>query len=102
MFPRLGSRCTLSVGKDYGLLDSLTVYYGGNQVRLVTDAVTTDYGHPAEYRDGAATWYEHNHDKNGNMTKDLNKNILSITWNSLNLPSSITYSDGTAKKVVVR
>ena len=81
-------------GKSYGLLDSLVVYRGGNQPRMITDMATTDYGHPAEYRDGAATWYEKNHDKNGNMTKDLNKNISSITWNSLNLPSSITFSTG--------
>lgn len=28
------------------------------------------------------------------MTKDLNKNILSIQYNSLNLPASITFKDG--------
>lgn len=31
---------------------------------------------------------------NGNMTKDLNKNISSIQYNLLNLPSKITYQDG--------
>lgn len=40
----------------------------------------------------AATEYEY--DENGSMTKDLNKNISSIQYNSLNLPTSITYSDG--------
>lgn len=28
--------------------DGLTAYYGGNQVRMVTELSTTDYGHPAE------------------------------------------------------
>lgn len=61
----------------------------GNQVRMVTDAVTTDYGHPAEYRDGAATWYEHNHDKNGNLVCDLDRGVTSIGYNVLNLPESV-------------
>ena len=66
----------------------------GNQVRLVTDAVTTDYGHPAEYRDGEATWYEHNHDKNGNLVCDLNRGVEHISYNLLNLPDSIGFADG--------
>ena len=73
----------------FGVIDSLTVYYGGNQVRLVTDAVTTDYGHPAEYRDGEATWYEHNHDKNGNIVCDLDRGVTSIGYNTLNLPEKV-------------
>ncbi len=31
---------------------------------------------------------------NGNMTKDLNKNISSIQYNLLNLPSKITKGNG--------
>lgn len=30
--------------------------------------------------------------KNGNVTKDLNKGITGIQYNSLNLPSYISYS----------
>lgn len=44
--------------------------------------------------DGADADVEYEYDPNGNMTKDLNKNISSIQYNSLNLPSRITYSDG--------
>ena len=32
--------------------------------------------------------------KNGNMTKDSNKNISSISYNLLNLPTNISYSSG--------
>ena len=88
-FSRRGFLYDTSAGKYYGLLDSLTVYYGGNQVRMVTDAVTTDYGHPAEYRDGEATWYEHNHDKNGNLVCDLDRGVTSIGYNILNLPEKV-------------
>ncbi len=36
---------------------------------------------------------EYTYNKNGNLTKDLNKNITSITYNALNLPNVITYSN---------
>ena len=31
------------------------------------------------------------YDKNGNLTKDLNRNITSIQYNCLNLPSKVTF-----------
>ena len=31
---------------------------------------------------------------NGNLTKDSNKEITNITYNSLSLPSTVTFSDG--------
>ena len=37
---------------------------------------------------------EYTYDQNGNMTKDLNKNISAIGYNLLNLPTNITYSSG--------
>ena len=38
---------------------------------------------------------EFTYDVNGNMKADANKNITSIHYNILNLPDTITYSDGT-------
>ena len=46
---------------------------------------------------------EYTYDKNGNLTKDLNKNITSIQYNCLNLPSKVTFlyaSDGTKLRTV--
>ena len=34
------------------------------------------------------------YDANGNMTRDLNKGISNISYNLLNLPGEITFSDG--------
>ena len=31
---------------------------------------------------------------NGNLTKDLNRNISEIQYNFLNLPSKVTFTDG--------
>lgn len=42
------------------------------------------------FKDGASQENEYTYDKNGNMTKDLNKNISSIQYNSLNLPANIS------------
>lgn len=36
---------------------------------------------------------EYEYDENGNMTKDLNSNISLVEYNSLNLPSVITFSN---------
>lgn len=37
---------------------------------------------------------EYSYDTNGNMTKDLNRHISSIQYNFINLPTSITYTNG--------
>ena len=37
------------------------------------------------FMDGADQQTEYEYDENGNLTKDLNKNILRITYNFLNL-----------------
>ena len=39
-------------------------------------------------------------DANGNMTRDLNKGISNITYNLLNLPGEITFSDGRKVKYI--
>ena len=67
----------------------------GNQVTKIEDAATdpTYYG-VFNFNDGASQSNEYTYDKNGNMTKDLNKNISSIQYNSLNLPSKVSFSNG--------
>ena len=76
-------------------VDYLSLHYDGNRLTYVDDyaADANTYGAP-DFHDGHEGGNDYTWDKNGNMTKDLNKNILSITWNSLNLPSSITFSTG--------
>ena len=52
------------------------------------------YGGGFEFKDGVKQANEYTYDANGNLTKDLNKNISSIQYNSLNLPSIVTFGDG--------
>jgi len=55
---------------------------------------TPTYTGVFNFVNGASQSNEYTYDKNGNLTKDLNKNILSIQYNFLNLPANITYSSG--------
>lgn len=43
------------------------------------------YNNAWNFKDGADSDFEYEYDENGNLTKDLNKNISSIQYNSLNL-----------------
>ena len=79
----------------YGLIDNLTFTLGGNQLTRVDDAVATSaYNNGFEFKDGVKQANEYTYDSNGNLTKDLNKGITNISYNCLNLPSVVTFSDG--------
>ena len=51
-------------------------------------------GNTAGFKNGASQENEYTYDANGNLTKDSNKGIASITYNSLNLPQQIQYTNG--------
>ena len=79
----------------YGLIDNLTFTLNGNRLNRVDDAVTAStYGGGFEFKDGVKQANEYAYDANGNLTKDLNKGITDIQYNCLNLPSAVTFSDG--------
>ncbi len=74
----------------YGLI-TLT----GNLLNRVDDTATTSaYNNGFEFKDGVKQANEYNYDVNGNLTKDLNKGITDIQYNVLNLPSTVSFSDG--------
>ena len=79
----------------YGLIDNLTFTLNGNQLNRVDDAVTASaYNNGFEFKDAVKQADEYAYDANGNLTKDLNKGISNISYNCLNLPSVVTFSDG--------
>jgi len=65
---------------SYTYLSSLS-----NQLASVSDNSGT-----SGFNDGNTSGNDYSYDKNGNLTKDLNKGIGTITYNFLNLPQSIT------------
>ena len=72
------------------LVDNLTYTYNGNQLTKVEDATGDGTG----FTNGASTSNEYVYDYNGNLTKDLNKGITNISYNLLNLPQVVTFSNG--------
>ena len=73
-----------------GLIDNLAYTYNGNQLTKVEDAT----GNATGFIDGASQANEYSYDNNGNLTQDLNKGITNISYNFLNLPQQIRYSNG--------
>ena len=85
----------------YGLIDNLTYTLNGNQLSRVDDAVgTAEYNGGFEFRDAVQQADEYAYDANGNLTKDLNRNISNIEYNFLNLPGKVVFGDGSTIEYV--
>ena len=63
--------------------------YDGNRLLKVDDASGV-----TGFKDGANAGDDYDYDANGNLIKDGNKEISGITWNYLNLPETITFTNG--------
>jgi RHS repeat-associated protein len=75
----------------YGRIDSLVYGYGvGNQLTQVRDYSLLDKGFKSVNNPNST---QYTYDKNGNLTSDLNKGILNIEYNVLNLPQVITFTE---------
>lgn len=72
-------------------IDQLTYDYGsgGNQLMKVTDA----QANPLGFNDQNITSNDYEYDANGNLIKDGNKNITSITYNLQNRVNRVTFSN---------
>ena len=86
---------------SYGLIDNLTFTLEGNRLNRVDDAVTASaYNNGFEFKDAVKQANEYAYDANGNLTKDLNRNISNIQYNFLNLPGKVTFGDGSTIEYV--
>ena len=79
-------------------MDNLTFKYSGNQVINVGDSKGSQHlVSLKEYQNlstAASNITEFYYDKNGNMTSDSDRNIVSIRYNILNLPDTIQFKYG--------
>ena len=71
-----------------------TTIIGTDTNRFRENATAFVYNNSFEFKDSMKQANEYTYDANGNLTKDLNKNISGITYNFLNLPNAVTFSDG--------
>ncbi|WP_299125892.1 hypothetical protein [uncultured Tenacibaculum sp.] len=92
---------TNSNATSFGLMDQLYYSYdAGNKLLGVRDDGNDTYG----FKDGTNTGNDYMYDANGNMLRDYNKGIgtLStdgITYNHLNLPTEVKFNNSDAQKI---
>ncbi|SEP46080.1 DUF6443 domain-containing protein [Mucilaginibacter sp. OK283] len=73
-------------------IDTLTYSYSGYRQTRVDDS--SSYAGTWGFTDTVKQASEYTYNGNGNMLKDLNKGITGISYNMLNLPQTITKSNG--------
>ncbi|QSW88457.1 hypothetical protein J0383_19685 [Flavobacterium endoglycinae] len=74
-----------------GVMDNLTYSYdNGNRLLSVSDSSGSTEG----FKNGINSGDDYTYDTNGNIKTDANKGITAFTYNHLNLPVDITFSQG--------
>lgn len=73
-------------------IDNLQYGYATNSNKLMS--VVDNSNNTSGFKDGITTGDDYVYDANGNMTVDKNKNITSIVYNYLNLPTKIIFPTG--------
>lgn len=101
-YDKHGNMLTLSRYGDQSVaIDNLTFTYHGNQLIKTDDTGTNStIAGSMEFRDGTKIGDDYAYDANGNLTKDLNKNIRDIEYNVLNLPNKVIFGDGNSVSYV--
>ena len=80
---------------SYGLIEHLSFTLKGNQLKNVADAATVSTWYNGfDFKDDANLSVEYSYDANGNLTKDLNKKIIDVEYNCLNLPCRVSFENG--------
>ncbi|WP_412560624.1 DUF6443 domain-containing protein [Winogradskyella sp. MIT101101] len=81
-----------NISTDFGTMDDLSYTYDSTSNRLVKVGDSADASQG--FKDGNNVGDDYTYDANGNMTSDANKDISSIDYNHLNLPTRVGfYSD---------
>ncbi|MDE1208455.1 hypothetical protein LCI24_16810, partial [Tenacibaculum sp. LAR 2:5] len=79
---------------SYADMDILSYEYhqNTNQLKNVNDTGNANYG----FKDGSELATEYTYDANGNTLTDANKNVTSVEYNHLNMPTKITVTGANA------
>lgn len=98
-FDKMGNILTLQRKKDNVLIDDLTMHYANNeksnQLLWADDNRGSQNQYTVkEYQNKSNTQNEFSYDANGNMTKDLDRDIVTIQYNILNLPDIVQFKTG--------
>lgn len=94
-YDKQGNILELQRFKGYTPIDFLTMTYNGNQLKSVTDQYgSQNLYNVKEYNNKSNTTDEFSYDVNGNLIKDLDRDIVTIRYNLLNLPEIIQFKNG--------
>jgi RHS repeat-associated protein len=98
-YDKMGNILTLKRKKNYTQIDDLVFHYSNNeksnQLQYVDDGGATQNQYLIkEYQNKSTAQAEFTYDANGNMTKDLDREIYTIKYNVLNLPDVIQFKNG--------
>ncbi len=80
----------LNVSPTIDNLSYSYMYNNSNRLAKVDELAPDHSGKLGDFKDGDNTNNDYSYDVNGNLTKDQNKKISSITYNHLNLPLKVT------------
>lgn len=95
-YDRMGNITFLERKLDNSITDRLSIYYTGNQIKSVSNSSPpSNIGFGVmSYPDLADKEIEYFYDPNGNLCKNLDKEIVSSRYNCLNLPDTIQFRNG--------
>jgi len=98
-YDKMGNILTLKRKKNYTQIDDLVFHYSNNeksnQLQYIDDGgVTQSQYLIKEYQNKSTAQAEFTYDANGNMTKDLDRDIYTIKYNVLNLPDVVQFKNG--------
>ncbi|AEE49720.1 RHS repeat-associated core domain-containing protein [Haliscomenobacter hydrossis] len=85
---------------NYGQIDNLSYTYASNANRLTSISESAPMSQRSHGFNPGSGGTGYTYDANGNLNADTYKGISSITYNHLNLPSVITYSNGNTIEIV--
>jgi hypothetical protein len=98
-YDKMGNINLLNRNDNYDTIDQLVMTYNGNQLVNADDGYGRDQHSIKEYQDKAQNGnnysvIEMTYDANGNLIKDLDRDIYTIKYNILNLPEIVQFKDG--------
>lgn len=94
-YDKMGNITNLNRSSKDDVIDALNLYYNGNQlIRVYDDYGSLNQYSMKEYQDKSSSQIEFCYDVNGNMTKDLDRDIVTIKYNLLNLPDLVQFKNG--------
>lgn len=95
LYDKQGNILSLWRQKDYAFVDYISMTYQGNQIKSAVDSYGSQNQYSVkEYQNKSTSTNEFSYDNNGNMTKDLDRDIVTIKYNILNLPELIQFKNG--------